>query len=91
VTNSTGGTYDMSNRSRTSDQKGVHWCTRRNKWISYGYHKLRCIYLGQYDTEEEAIEARLACDKNPPEKKKIEIDASNMQTCRSFTRCDDDY
>ena len=90
--------YDMTNRPRTSTHKGVHWCNTRKKWIAYGYvasggaYKKKCLYLGQYETEEEAAEARRACQENPPERKvKAKIDAFNMQTCRSFKRSPNDY
>jgi hypothetical protein len=91
-------TYTMVNRTRTSEHVGVHWCTKRKKWIAYGYirsggaYKKKCLYLGQYETEDEAAEARRACQENPPERVQVgKIDVNNMDTCTSFKRSDDDY
>jgi len=73
----------------TSRFKGVHWCNRRNKWIAYAQHNKKCVYVGQYDSEEDAHNARTSFV--PKHTTKVKIDVGNMQTCTAFTRSIDDY
>jgi len=75
----------------TSIYPGVHWCNNRKAWIAYGWHQKKCVYLGQYTTEDAAGAARKEFQENPIDRKVPKIDVNNMQTCKAFTRSEADY
>ena len=71
---------------------GVSFCNTRKKWIAYGQQNKKCVYIGQFETEDDAGEARIAFQNNPPDTSiKAKIDINNMDTCRSFKRSINDY
>ncbi len=45
-------------KNNTSGIKGVHFRKDNSKWTAYIQKKGNFIYLGQFDTKEEAIKAR---------------------------------
>lgn len=47
----------------TSGHRGVTWDKARGKWQSKTKHLGRWVYLGRFDTAEQAAEARAAYDR----------------------------
>ena len=45
-------------RVRTSRFRGVHFDTRRNKWTAQAFIHKQVMFIGRYDSEMEAAEAR---------------------------------
>lgn len=49
-------------RSNTSGATGVHWDTRRSRWVAQIKHDGRGRFLGYYTDFDEAVAARKAAD-----------------------------
>jgi hypothetical protein len=52
----------------TSDLKGIHWEASRSKWKATIMVDHESIFLGRFDTEEEAYAARLGAERMFPNK-----------------------
>lgn len=49
--------HRASRKNKTSYVKGVHWDTRRQKWRSHIVVNKKQVYIGRFDTIEEAAKA----------------------------------
>ena len=61
--------YYMPTLSRSSREKnhimtGIYYNSDRQKWVASGHYNNKYIYLGYFDTKEEAIQARLDYEKS---------------------------
>ena len=45
-------------KNNKSGHKGVYWCNSRNKWQAQVTINNKTVYVGRYNTLEEAVEAR---------------------------------
>lgn len=60
-----GGTAGLADRISPAGipqthHKGVHWFAKRGNWVAQLWWRGRNLSVGNYDTPEEAAEARLA-------------------------------
>lgn len=63
ATNSQNQMNGFLSTKNTSGVKGVHWHSQRRKWYAYIMIDGKRLYLGYFDTFEDAVAARLTAEK----------------------------
>lgn len=61
--------------NNTSGHPGVIYRPKKNKWLAMIGYKKRRIYLGEFDTLEQAVQVRKAAEKKYAEEAKKEARA----------------